>query len=239
MRYSFFINTALTLALVLVILQGSMISWIIPLEAFLVAWGAAPKSETAELKALVETSQLKVLEEENRTLQKMLRLSSVVTPSLIAPVLGYELGQTTHIVLGKGSKDGVALGDAVVTSEGVLLGTILTVHASTSLVRTILDPQAKFSGAILQENAAVNGVIEGVHGVGLRLFLIPRQAVVAVGDLVVTAGEEVGVPRGIPVARVAAVSETPGIPLQEAILNPLASFHDLIALAVVTSEHKE
>ena len=74
---------------------------------------------------------------------------------------------------------------------------------------------------------------------GVRLTLIPRQDKLQVGDTVITAGEEVGVPRGIPVGTVAAVSEMPGIPLKEAIITPLASFHNVVALNILTSERKK
>lgn len=237
MRYSFFISVALTVMVALAVLQGSFISFIIPFEAKLFAWGAVPVTPVPELPALARKARVEVLEEENRILQKMLRLPSVATPFLAVPVLGYELGERTHVIIGKGSNDGITVGEAVVTPEGVLIGEILAVHTATAVVRTIIDPDAKFSGAILAQGSLVSGVIEGVHGVGLHLTLIPRQDLLQVGDLVVTAGEEVGVPRGIPVGTVAVISETPGIPLKEAILTPLASFHNLVMLAVVRSEH--
>ena len=237
MNSSFFINSVVTLLVALLVVSNSVVAWIIPWEHALFAWGANLTPSNPEITTLVEGSRIKVLEEEHRVLQKMLRLPIFAQESLVVPVLGYELGERTHVVLGKGTQHGIAVGDAVVTPEGVFIGTILVVHESTSLMRSILDARAKFSGAIMREDMSASGVIEGVHGVGLRLSLIPRQDPLQVGDVVVTAGEEIGVPRGIPVGRVAEISETPGIPLKEAILTPLTSFHGLIALAVLKGEH--
>ncbi len=116
------------------------------------------------------------------------------------------------------------------------MGKVIAVNKSLSSVRLITDSKSKFSGVIVDAPSPVSGVVEGVHGLGIRLKLIPLQEPVSKSNIVMTAGQEVGIKRGIPIGRVEEITEMPGVPLKEAILTPLVALDQLLTVIILKEE---
>ncbi len=90
-----------------------------------------------------------------------------------------------QIILDKGKTNGLKLGDAVLSEKGVI-GQIVDIDKSTSIIQLISDPAYKLGCKISKRKLI--GILSGkTNSVGLLEF-IPIGTDVKVGDLVVTSG---------------------------------------------------
>lgn len=193
------------------------------------------KSKEALLSCQTDTASLKLLQDENNELrsqlnffstQKFVHIGSEVIGRNIEP-----LGST--LIINRGKKDGVQTGNAVVISQGVLIGKIAKVEEESSLVRLLNDNQSKVAATIVNHDKSL-GVIEGGYGISVRMNFIPQQEDVRVGDLIVTSGLEAGMPRGLLIGNVAAVEKEAYEPFQRAILSPAAALSSISLVSVIT-----
>lgn len=92
----------------------------------------------------------------------------------------------------KGSNDGIAPYDPVITSTG-LVGICYDVSRSTSKVRTLYSPKTAVGATIVRSKAI--GIIEGDYELTeegcCRMNYISKTADLKVGDIVVTSGSEI------------------------------------------------
>lgn len=109
------------------------------------------------------------------------------------------------IVVSVGKAEGVELNAPVVTREG-LVGQVVTLGEHSSRVRLLTDGQSAVSAIDLRTKAG--GIVQhGQSGDSLVLDRVPKQAIVNVGDEIITAGWRSGrlaslYPKGIPIGRV-------------------------------------
>ncbi len=118
----------------------------------------------------------------------------------LAPILDISLDPTQQrLVLDIGADRGVVVGQAVIDSGG-LVGQVIQVHAATSTVLLLTDPDHAVPVAI-----ARNGVRLVAYGRGDRLEIanVPMSSDVNVGDVVVTSGLGGRFPAGFPVGTIA------------------------------------
>jgi rod shape-determining protein MreC len=107
----------------------------------------------------------------------------------------------TSATLSAGSLQGVKVGDAVVTSDG-LVGRIGEVYAGLSRVILLTDPNSAVACEV--ESTGVQGVLRFLTSPRPQLMLIgvPMADTVCVGQLVLTSGLSLRYPRGLPVGRI-------------------------------------
>jgi rod shape-determining protein MreC len=165
---------------------------------------ATPGQSDAELAALrEENSRLKAenlraqqLEQEVIRLRQQLRIEEEQPWNLLgAPVssFGPDTGRR-QILLAVGSDQGVAVGMAVIAREGSsppsLIGVVEEVGPSSSRVLLITDFSSAVSGRVYRVDSTIDGVVQGQwqRGSRLRLEDVARDAIIAEGDVVVTAG---------------------------------------------------
>jgi len=112
------------------------------------------------------------------------------------------------ILIDKGVRDGVYLGQAVLDSDG-LMGQIIEVNEFTSRVLLISD---NLHAVPVQINR--NGVRAIAYGVGVLNYLelgnVPDTSDIKVGDLLVSSGLGGRFPQGYPVARVSSIEHDDG-----------------------------
>jgi len=103
--------------------------------------------------------------------------------------------------LSAGASQGVRVGDAVVTSDG-LVGRVGEVYPGLSRVILLTDPNSAVACEV--ESTGVQGVLRFVTFPGPRLLLsgVPMADTVRLGQLVLTSGLSLRFPRGLPVGRV-------------------------------------
>lgn len=120
----------------------------------------------------------------------------------LAPILNIDLDPTRQrLVLDAGSGDGVRMGQAVIDAGG-LMGQIIEVTPSHSIVLLLTDPDHAVPVMVTR-----NGVRLIVYGRGdhLELSDVPLNTDVRAGDLIVSSGLGGRFPAGFPVGTVTAL----------------------------------
>jgi len=167
----------------------------------------------------IEAGRIRELENENAQLREELvaaarRIVSVEALSVAgfphrtisAPLVAYDAGATRHsIVVGAGSTDGVARGQAV-SALGAVVGTVTEVGPWRSRVRLLTDPAARLPCRLSSTRELCLLVGDGSGSLEVRW--LGRDSEVAAGDVLVTApvddvlGERPVIPAGLPVATI-------------------------------------
>jgi rod shape-determining protein MreC len=130
-----------------------------------------------------------------------------------------------------GSNDGVQVDDPVVSRTG-LVGRILYTDKRTATVLLLTDPESGVGGTV--EGSRDYGVVVGGNGPDtLILRFFSRDAVVQVGDKVVTSGMGSKFPPGILIGEVTSVYiPKPGL-IKEATVKPASVLNHLEEVMVV------
>lgn len=141
-------------------------------------------------------------------LRRLLHLDyPVAWPSVTSRVLAQRMGPNAAldtIMLSSGYLSGAAAGTPVTSWQGVV-GRVLKAGPGTSVVLLLTDTGSRVS--VLTSEGRVQGILAGGgSGQPLELRFVRQNAPVRVGELLVTSGVDSVYPKGIPVARVTAVS---------------------------------
>ena len=196
------------------------------------------RRENDELKA-----RLRVLEqrlagtrEESAELIRLRRLMHLEYPASwparASRVLAWRMGPNaalSTIMLSSGYLTGAAPGTPVTSWEGVV-GRVLKAGPSTSVALLLTDPGSRV--AVITSEGRVQGILSGGGpGLPLELRFVKQNAPVRVGELLVTSGIDSCYPKGIPVARITAIStggtSRSGASVLEIQAEPLVNFHRL------------
>ncbi len=150
-----------------------------------------------------------------------------------ADVIGLDTSgfmRTIHI--NRGARDGVAPGMPVVTELG-LVGRVAQVRAAFSEVTLINDPNSSVSARL--QTSRADGSVRGQLSGTLRMELIPREAEVTPGELVVTSGLGGALPPGLVIGQVTSVRRFEFELFQEAEVRSLNDFDRLEFVLVITN----
>jgi rod shape-determining protein MreC len=123
------------------------------------------------------------------------------------------------ITLDRGTRDGVAVGMPVVTGQG-LVGRVLRVSANASRIMLVTDPSSAVSARL--QSTRVEGTVRGRVAGTLEMDLIPLEAQVPNGSLVITSGLGGNFPPDIVIGQVTSVR------LAETGLSQIAQVRSLI-----------
>lgn len=187
----------------------------------------ALQEENTELRSqqLLQNARLQkmaALEAENERLRALLDSSGKVKERvLVAELLEVDVDPfAQEIVINKGSRDGVEVGQPIVDAEGVM-GQVIHVAPFTSTAMLITDP----SHAIPVEvnRTGLRAIAMGT-GSAERLDIphLPLNADIQQGDLLVTSGLGGRFPPGYPVAVVENIARNPGQSFAEVTARPTA-----------------
>lgn len=137
-------------------------------------------------------------------------------------------------LINKGSRNGVAAYDPVITSEG-LVGYITEVGLTYSKVTTILSPELSAGGfdRRTQDAGVVSGTLELAKEKKTRLYNLARTCSVSVGDYVVTSGGGV-FPEGLLIGTVETIEQEAYNSSLFATIAPAADLNDLRDVMVIT-----
>ncbi|MAL97975.1 MAG: rod shape-determining protein MreC [Alteromonadaceae bacterium] len=173
---------------------------------------------------------------ENSRLRELLNASARVDDTVVvADVIGVTPDPFSHeIIIDKGSRDGISIGQAVLDAEG-LMGQVVQVNEFTARVLLISD-----SSHAVPVQVNRNGTRANLLGTGdpdvLELVHVPETSDIRVGDLLVSSGLGGVFPKGYPVARVTEVSHDPGEPFSDVEAEPMAQLNRSQMVLVVFKE---
>jgi rod shape-determining protein MreC len=169
-----------------------------------------------------------------RRLQALLGFKEqFISKTLPAQVIGFDGSELSRAVyIDKGSNDGLKRDMAVITADGVV-GKVLRVYSSTSLI-LLIDDQTSGVGVFL-EGSRLQGVLRGTPAGGVVLEKILGDETVQPGEKVLTSGGDRIFPKGLSAGTVATVSRG-----SDSFLNirvhPAANLGKLEEVLVITQE---
>jgi len=168
------------------------------------------RAENRELKQQIEQMRLEQVRlnedaAQAHRLQSLLAFKEqFVAKTVPAQVIGSGGSDLSNsIYIDKGSKDGIEPDMAVITAGGIV-GKVLRVYPSTSLVLMIND-QSSGVGALL-EKSRLQGVLHGTPNGELMLERVMSDEQVSPGDTLLSSGGDQIFPKGLPVGTVSKVS---------------------------------
>ncbi|MCL6566768.1 MAG: rod shape-determining protein MreC [Acidobacteriia bacterium] len=159
-------------------------------------------------------------------------------PMVFARVIGASVDRGSRIFfIDRGSSDGLAKAMPVITPDGVV-GRVEQVFAGTAQVLLLTDKESGV-GAML-ETSRTQGVIRGSGAPTLTLDYIVNEQPVAVGERVLTSGQDRIFPKGLPIGTVLQVE--PGTelrsPFQKIVVRPSARLDQLEEVIVLLSREE-
>ena len=193
------------------------------------------RAENELLKQAIEEYKWKLAElEENaaevRRLRELLSLKEKTNfPTIPARVIGRVPGSHTFVI-NKGKKQGVKVGKAVITPDG-LVGQVIKSEGNIAIVMAITHPKSGV-GAIVQSSRDM-GVIQGRGDNILILSFLPSNANLKPGDQILTSGMGDIYPKGIPIGTVIRVLKEESTSSLWAEVEPSVNFNRIEEVLVM------
>lgn len=175
------------------------------------------------------------LASENNELRKLMNSSEVLDDRVIVgEVVAVSPDPFSHeVVINKGSRDGVEVGQAILDANG-LMGQVQQTSSFTSRVLLVSD-----SSHAVPVEVVRNGLRAILLGNGdtsaLELVHVPDTADIREGDLLVSSGLGGRFPKGYPVAEVDQITKEPGEPFVKIRATPMAELNRSRLVLVVFS----
>lgn len=188
------------------------------------------RAENERLKRWQRRSE--ILESENRQLKTALGAASTTDlKPMTARAISAPGGSFAHsLLLNMDETSSVARGNAVVNANG-LVGYVIEVGRKYARVLLITDVNSKVP--VLLSSSSWPGLVLGQNTKSLSLDFLPLEAMPQEGELVLTSGHGGILPPGIPVGRVAQVTE------DEVIIEPSVAFGQVSFVSVLTHVNKD
>ena len=161
------------------------------------------------LKSIDQESliNLNLLKKDNKRLRQILSLQeSSNNNGISAAVISRKTGSWwRQILLNKGSKDGVEVGNTVI-GPGGLLGRVNNTSLFTSSVTLLTSPESKVG--VWVDRIQINGLLVGLGDDYPSLILYSKDADIKVGDFVSSSPASTLLPPNIPIGVVQSLDET-------------------------------
>ncbi len=150
-----------------------------------------------------------------------------------ATVIGREISPyLQYIIIDKGSNDGIRYGMPVVTQQG-LVGRIDAVISDAARIQLITD-----AGSVVNvrlKTASVEGQVSGSITGEVSLDMVPIDAKVDIGEVILTSGLGGTYPPNIFVGQVLSLQSRQNALFQTGSVQPIVDFSSLSAVLVITN----
>lgn len=169
-----------------------------------------------------ELQKLLIIQKENSQLKELLLTSTQAEMrAMAAQILAVDTTNARQIVvLNKGKRDGVYVGQPVLDAKGVM-GQVIDLGPLTSTVLLISD--SKSAVPIRNNRTGERAILVGNNSMEqLSLINLPNTSSIHPGDVLVTSGLGRRYPEGYPVGRVEEVNSIPGEDFVTVKVSPVA-----------------
>ncbi|MBS5144708.1 MAG: rod shape-determining protein MreC [Butyricicoccus pullicaecorum] len=194
------------------------------------------RKKVAELEQQVRNAQIAVDENEQLRVLTGLVKNNPTFHYDMAEVIAHSPGQwTTTISIDKGTMDGVAENDLVVTAEG-MVGYVSLAAPNYSQVTTVLDTNMQ-AGALVtrtRESGVAQGDYELMGDGMLRMSYLGKDSDVVIGDTIQTSGEGGIFPKGIMIGTVERVMTEENGMNNYAVIRPFVDPADVTDVYIIT-----
>ncbi len=188
------------------------------------------KNKNLELSA--QLAQMNNLSEENDSLRKALKLNirsgAVIIEGGIFSANFSAAGYT--MLLNKGNEDGISIGDAVASPEGVLVGQVSEVFNGYSKIDIVTNPGFKITVQTL--DSRVSGMTRGGLSDGVYMDFVNQDENIKDGDVIVTSGNDL-IPPALLVGKVSQVESNPVDLFKKVKISPAISSINLGRVFVI------
>jgi len=195
------------------------------------------RNESLVLKQKVQ--QMVSLRAENNRLRELLNASELLDDKVqVAELIGVDPDPYTHhIIINKGEKDGVFVGQPILDAQG-LMGQVIEVLPFTSRVLLLAD--SNHAIPVLVNRNGIRAIAVGSGRLDeLALIYVPDTADIKEGDLLVSSGLGSRYPRGYPVGTITKVEHDPGEPFAIVSAKPSAQLDRSRYVLLVFSKGSE
>jgi len=158
---------------------------------------------------------------------------------IVADVIAQDpSGFKRALAIDRGSKDGLDEGMVVLSKSGSLVGVVSLVYEEFAWLRLISDPNNAVNIAVLTgggDGTEARGVAVGDMRSRLSLEMLPTEAQIQEGDLVITSGLGGNYPRTLLLGSVTSVEEKPQALSKRATVEPAADLSSLDTVLIITN----
>ena len=190
-------------------------------------------------EAVASASRVASLEREITELQAVLDLRSTIRFSSVAVQVvarDFEIGRRL-VVIDRGARDGIQVGDVVIGAGNTLAGRVIEVSDASAQVRLISDSEFSVTAEIASTGAI--GLIKGRGANPLAFEDIDSLREVPIGAEVTTSGIELSqtlrsaFPRGLSIGRVVTLSDQAGAVIKNAEVESILELDAARTLLVI------
>ncbi len=195
------------------------------------------KRENERLKRLLveeklEKNRNKSYLLENLRLRHLLKLKA---PEHYRFVFARVIGNSPYpglkgLIIDKGKEDSLRKNDIVISAEG-LVGKVLEVYSSTSLVQILSDRNIRVAASILRNRE--RGILRFYDNSLLLLDYVIKSVSVKPGDIVVTDVTSQIYTEGLKIGKVVKVEKDPTEHFQRIYVMPAVNYHNLTEVVIL------
>jgi rod shape-determining protein MreC len=183
---------------------------------------------------LSQVAQLQADKRESEAIKKEFNIDTKTSKSIIiAHAAGLsQQANTSYLLLDKGSLDGIAVGQ-VVLSDGALVGKIKNVASRSALVQLPLSLGNTVPVVIRHDQSITKGVVEGSFNLTAQLTQVLPTEELHQGDVIQTSADGGIYPPGIIVGKVGAIDKSANQVFQSASVELLWDINKIELVFVV------
>ncbi len=197
----------------------------------------ATRNELAEAQEQVRAGQEAV--EENRRYEELLGFAEDNADYVMeqARITSWNPSNwNSSFVISKGSNDGIAVGNAVITESGALVGQVTEVGTSSATVSTIIDVDTTI-GVLVGTNGAA-AMLVGDYALMSRgqaqVTWLTEGAQLFLDDDILTSGSGGLIPSGLVVGTVSSIQTEAAGQTEYGIITPAADLDSLVQVFIIT-----
>jgi rod shape-determining protein MreC len=192
-------------------------------------------------KLLSEISSLQCNQAKSQTEAEFFSISQQLgLTTVLSGVIGLD-SQQDIVSIDKGSANGILEGMALINQQGVLFGKVIKVYQNFSKVMLLSNKSSILDVKIQQDDLAkpiINGVVKGKGGLAIYLDLVPTDAEIKSGEVLVTSSLEGLFPKGLLVGKIIQDYKDDQKPFQQASVEPFFNIKNAENLFIITGYKK-
>ena len=191
--------------------------------------------ENAELKKKQDEAEQAI--KENEEYKKMLGLSDAIRElgKVDATVTEWTSSNwASSFTVNKGERDGIEVGDPVITSGGEVVGQVINVGSSWATVRSIIDTSIGIGAKARDTSAIASGDFELMQTGKLKLEKVPSTAQLSGGDVVYTSGAGEVFPADLIIGTIESVDRENSGLTDFAVIDPAADLGNTNMVFIIT-----
>jgi rod shape-determining protein MreC len=201
---------------------------------------ASLRKNNTELEAEVANLQTQVIDLQQQVTETSI-LSALVDFARANPEYSYQgaavIGRDPspflrYVIINVGSNEGILPGMPIVTDKG-LVGRVDAVISEAARVQLVTD--AASSVNVRMQASSTEAMLVGSVTGDLSLDMIPQDATIQVGDVVLTSGLGGGYPANILVGQVISVRKLKSELFQQAAIQPNVDYNRLQLVLIITN----